>query len=313
MEAVHMARLTLGSSPRVSVVMGTYNQERYVREALDSIGAQTYRDYEIIVVDDASTDGTVDILKSYGGALRLFELPVNSGGCQFTRNRGIKEARGEFIAFLDHDDAWHPRKLEQQVRFMDAHPAIPLSHTYCRLMDEGSHVLNIRHEGRLRPTGDIYRDLLNHCFITMCTVMARRSLFDDVGYFDEDLPVVSEDYEFFLRVATRHPIGFMDEVLAFYRKSASGITSRWWKYQPEVVPFYRWYLGRRDLWGARVPRRDIVRALVNACLENACFWRLHHYPARAAYFAVTGLRRAPMRGALARELVKALASSCVRP
>lgn len=294
------------SEPVVSVVMGTYNQQRHVREALDSALAQTFRDIEIIVVDDASTDDTVDIIHSYGDQVRLIRRTENSGVCQVTRNMGIRAARGRYVAFLDHDDAWFPQKIDKQVAFMEAHPGIPLSHTYCEVFDSRSETQGVRHEDQLPSTGRCFGQLLRHCFITMSSVMVRRSLFTEIGYFNEDRTLFSEDYEFFLRVAKEYPIGLLEEVLTRYRKSAAGITSKHWRYKPESVPFHEWIMDHPVYWEGASNRSDVVDAFLDGCIQNAQYWRAERVFTRSMYFALRGLRRFPFRGELQKELGKSL-------
>jgi teichuronic acid biosynthesis glycosyltransferase TuaG len=300
------------SKPLISVVTGTFNQERYLPEALDSVFAQTYPHYEVIVVDDASTDRTVEIVQRYGKKIRLFRRTQNSGVCQITRNEGIHQAQGEYVAFLDHDDAWYPEKLEKQVAFMEANREILFSHTYCDVMDENSRVTGVRHEANLPATGPCFSALLRHCFITISTVMVRRRLFEDIGLFNEDRALLSEDYEFFLRVAKRFPVGLLPDVLSRYRKSRAGITSRNWRYQPEAVPFYERVLRTPALWEGAAPRSEVVGVLVSACLENGVYWRDHREPGRAAYFALRALRRDPANTRAWTDLAKGLLKPLVR-
>ena len=290
--------------------MGTYNQERYVCEALDSALAQTYPHIEIIVVDDASKDRTVEILKGYGSRIRLLIREANSGGCQVPRNVAIQEARGEYIAFLDHDDAWYPEKLAKQVAFMEAHRDIPLCHTYCHVMDEASCVVGVRHEGRLPGTGDCFHELLRHCFITISSVMLRRDLFERVGgLFNEDKNLLSDDYEFFLRVARRYPIGLVDEILAKYRKSAAGVMSRHWRYQPDSVPFHRRVLENPPYWEGKASAREVRDVFIDACVEGCIYWRDRKCAQRALWFAWQAVAVSPGCVVSWREMFK----SAVRP
>lgn len=297
------------TSPLVSICIGAYNRARYIRETLDSVFAQTYPNFEVIVVDDASTDGTVDVVLSYGDRVRLIRRTENSGICPVTRNQAALAARGELLAFLDSDDAWYPEKLQKQVEFLSAHQDVPLCHTYCHLMDENSKVNGIRHEGNLPPTGNCFRHLLRHCFITISSVMMRRGLFDDVGgYFIEDrrYGVWGEEHEFLLRVSRRFPIGLVDEVLTRYRRSPSSISGGNWKCTPQSVPFHRMILSRRDIWEGVTPRSEPLDAFVSACVENCEFWRDKGFPSRAIYFAACAWRHDPFSGQVVEQMLRSM-------
>ena len=133
------------NKPRVSVCIGAYNRKDTIRACVDSALAQTWPDREIVVVDDASTDGTREILQSYGDAIRLILRDANSGICPITRNQAAAAAKGEYVAFLDSDDVWYPEKLAKQVAFLEAHPEVPLCHTLCDVIDAQSRVVGVRH------------------------------------------------------------------------------------------------------------------------------------------------------------------------
>jgi len=202
--------------PRVSAIIPTYNRKAFVLEAIDSVLAQTYEDYELIVVDDGSDDGSDDgtgeVLKQYGARVRY--VYQEHRGVSVARNRGLELARGEFIAFLDSDDLWLPQKLQMQVAFMDAHPQVQICYT-----DE----IWIRRGVRINPrkkhakySGWIYPHCLPLCIISPSSALMRRDLFAEVGSFDPDLPVC-EDYDLWLRVAARFPVFFIPEHLIIKR------------------------------------------------------------------------------------------------
>jgi glycosyltransferase involved in cell wall biosynthesis len=252
---------------------------------------------EIVVVDDASTDGTRDILEGYGSSIRLIQRDVNSGLPAITRNQAARAARGSYIAFLDSDDVWHADKTTRQMDFMASHPEIPLSHTLVNILDEHSHIMGIRHGiNVVPPTGMIFESLLEHCWITMSSVLVRRSLFDTVGWFDESprIGIIGEeDLNFFLRVARMYPIGLVAEALAGYRKSSAGISTKLWRATPEAQSFLEVLLNDRALWEGVVSRRRVVEAHTRACLENAAHWRDRGDTKRSLYFSCRGLRYQP--------------------
>lgn len=280
-------------TPLVSVCIGAYNRKDTIRECVDSALAQTWANKEVVVVDDASTDGTREILQEYGDRIRLICRESNSGICPVTRNQAVEAARGKYVAFLDSDDVWYRSKLAQQVAFMERHPDIPLCHTMCNVIDKDAHVTGIRQELETLPkTGWIFDRLLDHCWITISTVMVRKSLFGEVGMFNTGEPYgkLGEDHEFFLRVAKKHPIGLVEEILAGFRKAGQGITANNWKANPEPVPLFQALLKRRDIWAGVVPRRRMVRALTDKCNENAWFYRNRGEYARAWWFVRQALK-----------------------
>ena len=293
-------------STLVSICIGAYNRKDYIRECVDSALAQNWPAKEIVVVDDASTDGTREILQSYGDAIRLILRASNSGICPITRNQAAAAAQGEYVAFLDSDDVWYPEKLAKQVAFMEGHPDVPLCHTLCNVIDGQSRVVGIRHGAGVVPeTGMIFERLLEHCWVTISTVMVRKILFAEVGWFNPEAPYgyLGEDHEFFLRVARRYPIGLVPEVLAGFRKAGQGITAKNWPANPEPVPLFQALLERRDIWDGMVPRSRMVRAITDKCNDNAYFYRQRTQWGRVAWFAFQALKVDPLDRRAWRHLV----------
>jgi glycosyltransferase involved in cell wall biosynthesis len=182
---------------------------------------QTLSPAEIIVVDDGSTDGTPAWLAARAAensALRFLPLE-HSGFPGRARNAGARAARGRYLAFLDSDDLWEPRKLARQLAFFEAHPDIRICHTRERWL-RGSREVSQAGQ-RHRTSGDIFRDALKKCVIGPSTVMLKRSLFEELGSFREDLEI-AEDYELWLRLASRHPVGYIDEALTLKRAGHGG-------------------------------------------------------------------------------------------
>lgn len=195
-------------NPTVSVIIPTYNRWPRLRAAVDSVLAQRYGDFELLVVDDGSTDETAGELKKYGARLRYFYQ--GRGGVAAARNLGVRQSRGRLIAFLDSDDLWHPDKLAVQVGFMEAHPEVAICQT-----DE----VWIRHGARVnpkakhkKPSGDIFYRSLELCLVSPSAVMMTQSLFERSGGFDEALPVC-EDYDLWLRIAQDNAVPLIDRPL----------------------------------------------------------------------------------------------------
>lgn len=196
------------AAPLVSVVVPTYNRAEMVRRAVDSVLSQTFRDFELIVVDDGSTDGTPDVLAPDRERLILLRRP--HGGVSRARNIGLDQAAGSLIAFLDSDDLWLPEKLAVQVRFFEDHPQAMICQTEEVWLRRGRRV-NPRFRHR-KPSGDVFIPSLELCLVSPSAVMMRRELFERVGRFDEDLPAC-EDYDLWLRVASEFPIHLLDDAL----------------------------------------------------------------------------------------------------
>jgi glycosyltransferase involved in cell wall biosynthesis len=203
---------------RVSVVIPTYNCASFLGRAIDSALAQTYKDYEIIVVDDGSTDHTAEVVATYGTKLLYYYQP--NRGLSSARNYTLSKAGGEFIAYLDADDMWSPKKLERQVEFLDAHPECGLVHTDVSVINEDDNILHARFNAetaRSIPQGYCLSDLLRRCHIQILSVLERRSCADKVGEFESQL-LVAQDYYHWIRAAMEgFAIGYIDEALALYR------------------------------------------------------------------------------------------------
>jgi glycosyltransferase involved in cell wall biosynthesis len=201
-----------GKNPLISVIIPTYNRGWIIKEAIDSVLAQEYINYELIVVDDGSTDDTHDILNSY--QKNFLVLRQNNKGVSAARNRGLAAASGRLIAFLDSDDTWLPQKLSQQVDFFQSNPDALICQT-----EEIWIRNNVRVNPKKRhkkPSGMIFEPSLSLCLVSPSAVMIKRNLFEEVGLFDETLPAC-EDYDLWLRISCRHPVHLIDTPLIIKR------------------------------------------------------------------------------------------------
>jgi len=187
-------------STPVSIIIPTHNRAGFLAQAIDSVLAQTYGNFELIVVDDGSTDETQALLASYGKA--LVSLRQENRGPAAARNAGIRAARHPLLAFLDSDDQFTRQKLALQVAAMETQPDLLISHTQETWFRNGHH-LNQR-KRHTKEGGDIFARSLELCVVGMSTVMARRELFERIGLFDESFPCC-EDYELWLRASAGHP------------------------------------------------------------------------------------------------------------
>lgn len=199
-------------SPEVSVIIPTCNRRAMVREAIDSVRAQTMAAFELIVVDDGSSDGTAEDLARLGDSIR-FERIAN-GGPAAARNLGVAIARAPTIAFLDSDDLWSPTKLERQLAFMRKNPGCEISQCDEIWIRDGRRVNpGMRHRKR---AGDFFIESLRTCLISPSAVLMRKELFDSLGGFDEDMRA-AEDYDLWLRILVDHKVGLLDEPLVTRR------------------------------------------------------------------------------------------------
>jgi glycosyltransferase involved in cell wall biosynthesis len=191
----------------VSVIVPTYNRRDLVLRAAASVLEQTYRDFEVIVVDDGSSDGTAGALESLGEGVRVVRHARNRG-VSAARNTGILESSSPLVAFLDSDDRWLPKKLEVQVRFFSLNPGAVACQTREIWIRKGRRVNPARRH--VKPSGDVFEASLKRCLVSPSAVMLRRSVLEEAGLFDEDLPVC-EDYDLWLRISCRHPVHLIDE------------------------------------------------------------------------------------------------------
>lgn len=194
--------------PLVSVIIPTFNRAWAIGRAVDSVLAQDYRPFELIVVDDGSCDQTSEILACYGD--RLSVIHQKNRGVSAARNQGIARAGGDLIAFLDSDDFWRPQKLSVQVDYFTSHPDALICQTGEIWIRNGVRVNpGKRHQKR---AGMIFTPSLDLCLVSPSAVMMRKILFDTMGGFDESLPAC-EDYDLWLRVTCRYPVHLVDAPL----------------------------------------------------------------------------------------------------
>ena len=195
--------------PRVSVILPSYNRSQSVGLAVESVLKQSFRDFELSVVDDGSEDDTVEILDSIPGSFNTLQLKENTG-VSHARNCGIRSTDSEWIAFLDSDDVWHPQKLEKQIDATFDRPEHLLHFTDEIWIRNGKRINpKFRHQKR---EGWIYQPSLELCLMAPSTVLLKRELLEQCGLFDEELPVC-EDYDLWLRITAHHQVSFLNEAL----------------------------------------------------------------------------------------------------
>lgn len=201
----------------VSVIIPTCNRAEKVCRAIRSVLDQTFSDYEIIVIDDASADDTRNRLKEFGRSIKVI-IHDETRGVSASRNSGIKQANGNYIAFLDSDDYWLPGKLETQIRFFRENPDALICQTNEIWIRKGRRVNPAKKH--MKPSGDIFIPSLNLCLVSPSAVMMKRALLDEVGLFDEEYPVC-EDYDLWLRISCKYPVYLIDKDLLVKEGGAS--------------------------------------------------------------------------------------------
>ena len=199
----------------ISVIIPTYNRLNFLQEAVLSVQQQDYSGWELIVVDDGSSDGTTDWLREQG--IRHRRLP-HSGKPGRVRNEGVRMAAGRYLAFLDSDDLWKPSKLRHQVRCLETHPEIRICHAR-EIWVRGEKTVSQSGQ-KHRREGHIFPDALKKCVIGPSTTVIEKSLFFEAGEFDPELEI-AEDYDLWLRICSRYPVGYVDIPLVVKRAGHS--------------------------------------------------------------------------------------------
>ena len=202
--------------PLVSVIIPTFNRLPLLKEAIASVKAQTYKEMELIIVDDGSTDNTSAYFKN---SPWIYIKLNHTGMAGHVRNTGVKAASGTYIAFLDSDDLWHPDKIAKQVDFLTGNPELILCHTREIWNRKGKIISQAgqRHERE----GYIFNDALVKCIIGPSTVIIKRQYFLSEGMFRDDLEI-AEDYELWLRICAKYRVGYIDEPLVIKRAGHAG-------------------------------------------------------------------------------------------
>lgn len=259
--------------PRVSVVIPVYNRPQLVRRAILSIQAQTYTDWELVIVDDSSTDHTPDVLREYSAAdsrIRVFRSQVNGGTARAT-NLGLGQAQGELIARLDSDDMAYPERLGLQVVFMEAHPEIAVLGSAAHLMDDQGQIYGM--VSYPESHAEIISKIYQRCPMLHPTLMLRREFFEQLGPYRPDLRD-AQDWEILLRGAHLFRYHNLQEPLIQYRAHSSTLwdvvhgarvqaTALWrdqkWQQSPHLARFIlAGLLIRAGLYTPRTMRRAII-------------------------------------------------------
>lgn len=208
--------------PKVSINIPCFNSEKHIAETLQSVLSQTFEDFEIILVNDGSTDMTEEIIKTFSDPRIKYYYQKNMGLSK-TRNKQLGLSSGDFIAFLDHDDIWLPTKLEKQIQLFENQPKVGL--VYCDTIffnDKGD--VKRLYSNRVPPRGNVFRQILKNYFLAMPSVVIRKqALESQQQWFDENFSM-SEEYDLFIRIAHDWDFDYVNEPLAKWRMHSTSLT-----------------------------------------------------------------------------------------
>lgn len=288
----------------VSVIMPAYNARPYIGEAINSVLSQDYPYIELIVVDDGSTDGTAAYAEEFGDQVRVFRQA--NAGVAAARNKGLAEAKGGLIAFLDADDLWCPGKLSAQVAYLEKNPEIG-----------GVYGKFIRWEGLADGTfppplmeqkdssnvsiiaahsGSIYRELLFDNIVHIITAVIRRSAIEDIGGFDEGLRT-GEDYDLWLRMSLTYRMDKLDRTLAYYRVHPQSTTAvpRAENNEYKVLMRILERAGPAGAGGAWKADKELRERLFRLCFSHGYFHYWRGSPAVAKNAFYQAIMHSPLR------------------
>lgn len=238
----------------ITVLIPTFNRQGLVVEAIKSVFSQTYTNYEVVVVDDGSTDDTERVLEPWLSKIRYLKKP--NGGPSSSRNLGIQHANSHYVAFLDSDDQWEPNFLQTVVTTLQSQPDLGLVTTSRLMIPEGVCQPRIP-DSPIK--GDLYPILFQRNFVTTSGVLVKRECFDMVGFFNEEL-IQAGDYDMWLRISKAYPIAFLKEPLCRYRCHGNNISRNELRHQlflqqvldtnydPKRIPVKDWRFRRSRAW-----------------------------------------------------------------
>ena len=213
--------------PIVSVMLPVYNGAQFVSRAIESVFNQTYNELELIVVDDGSSDNSLDVVESYADS-RLKVFTKANGGPASARNFGIKRCSGEFITLIDQDDLWYPKKLEEQVKLLNQDNKLGM--VYCdalSIYEDGSGPARKWSELHIPQAGKVFIELYKGNFILSSSAIFRKFIINEIGFMDENMKFFGvDDYEYWLRIALNSEIGYVPEILVERRLHKSNLSFR---------------------------------------------------------------------------------------
>lgn len=255
-------------SPKITVLMSVYNGEKYIKEAIDSILFQTFKDFEFLIINDGSTDRTAEIIRSYSDPRIKIHKNKENFGLTKSLNIGLKLARGEYIARQDADDVSIPERLEKELDFLETHKDYAVVGTFVKIMNENSKIIHLLE----RPVeGTKIREFLkiDNC-ISHGSTMIRMESFYDVGSYDESIER-SQDYELWLRISKKYRMANIPEYLYIWRNHKDNIEA---KYKGEQEIFVALAKVKNDILDVKQTTRHFINSLIKK-KENSNSKTLH--------------------------------------
>ncbi|MFD2167330.1 glycosyltransferase family 2 protein [Thalassotalea euphylliae] len=285
--------------PLISVIVPNYNGAAFIHEAVSSILNQSYENLEVIVVDDGSSDNSAEIIELLASNdSRVVSIFKENGGVSKARNLGIAKAQGEYIAFLDSDDFWHPDKLAQQLDALGKQNVKVCFSAFKRwepdnagMYPSAEQLYQIQNPNTLAEVDSdfstaLYPKMFEDVYIWTGTILMDKSVLDDVGCFNEDL-VIGEDYDLWLRIAFRYRAVKLAFPFALYRTNPNSITRKVHEqnFQALVLEYTKEKFGLTDAFGDSLPEDSFNEILYQQWFTYGyqCFWANRRDLARSAF------------------------------
>jgi len=239
------------------VIIPVYNAEKFIKETIESVLEQTYQDFEIIIIDDGSTDKSAEVIKSFDDKRIIYTYQKNQG-VSATRNIGILKSNGEYIALLDHDDLWLPEKLERQIPILESNSNVGLVYSDCYIIALNGNILGRNFKDHRPHRGKVLPDLFLDNFIPCLTAVIRKNILNHTKFFNPELSI-AEEYDLFLRIARSYEIEYIDLPLAEYRIHETNFSkdavSAYEEENTLVKTFLERHPGLRDVLSNKVDKR----------------------------------------------------------
>jgi glycosyltransferase involved in cell wall biosynthesis len=281
--------------PRVSILLTCYNHIRYLPACVEGIRGQTFRDFEIVAIDDGSTDGTREWLAQQADIRCIFN--AENLGTYETLNVGLRGTSGELVAVLNDDDLWEPLKLEKQIQLLDSHPKVGLVHTGGTFIDGDGNRRDGNPLGFAFPrfeTGDILLGLVYENKVIASAAVVRRACIADVGEFNREY-FGSGDWEMWFRVAEKYDVGFVDEPLTHYRVHGANASHKLERIWRDDEKLRIWIATRLERLKDRFPLTDLKRAKAFNQAALGTVTTLNGEPSRGRAAYATSIRLNPLR------------------